>query len=98
MATLPLLDLPVAASIDQVPTLREQWVAHLAEAGAVELQVQAGAMKSFDTSTLALLLDAQRTLKRQGGHLVVHGAPAKLVELAKLYGVDELLFGRAESA
>ena len=91
------LQLPEATTIDQVPALREQWVESLAEVGAGELQVQAGQMQSFDTSTLALLLDAQRTLQRQGGHLVVQGAPAKLRELARLYGIDELIFGRTAS-
>ncbi len=98
MAVAHTLQLPAAATIDQVPTLREQWSAALAEVGAQELQVQAGAMTSFDTSALALLLDAQRTLQAQGGHLSVHGAPAKFVELAALYGVDALLFERTTSA
>ena len=92
------LQLPAAATIDQVPALREEWAATLAEAGAGALQVQAEQMQSFDTSTLALLLDVQRTLRQRGGHLVLRGAPAKLIELARLYGIDELLFGRAVSA
>ena len=98
MPVMATLQLPEAATIDQVPALREQWALSLAEVGAGELQVQAEQMHSFDTSTLALLLDAQRTLQHQGGRLVVQGAPAKLVELARLYGIDELLFGRAVSA
>ena len=98
MTTAFTLQLPAATTIDHVAVLREQWSATLAEVGAQELQVQAGAMTSFDTSALALLLDAQRTLQGQGGHLSVHGAPAKFVELAALYGVDTLLFERSTSA
>ena len=92
------LQLPAATTIEQVAALREQWSPSLAAAGAGEMQVQAAGLKNFDTSVLALLLDAQRTLHQQGGRLRVLDAPPKFVELALLYGVDELLFGRAASA
>jgi phospholipid transport system transporter-binding protein len=98
MADVHTLTLPLATTIDQAAQLREEWTPMLAELGAGELQVQAGSMQQFDTSALALLLDAQRTLRAQGGHLSVHAAPAKFVELAALYGVDALLFERATSA
>jgi phospholipid transport system transporter-binding protein len=89
------LTLPATTTIDQVPALREEWASHWSEIGSDGLQVQAAELKAFDTSTLALLLEAQRRVKLQGGEFVVHGAPAKLVELAKLYGVEALVFTRA---
>jgi phospholipid transport system transporter-binding protein len=88
------LALPATTTIDQVPALREEWATHWAEIGGGELQIQAAALKAFDTSTLALLLEAQRTAKAQGGSFVVLGAPPKLIELAKLYGIEELVFSR----
>jgi phospholipid transport system transporter-binding protein len=46
-------------------------------------------LQDFDSSTVALLLEARR--RAQGGAFVVRNAPPKLRELAKLYGVEELL-------
>jgi ABC-type transporter Mla MlaB component len=40
---------------------------------------------------VALLLEARRRCALRGATLVVRGAPPKLRELAKLYGVDELV-------
>ena len=53
--------------------------------------VDAGALAEFDTSALAVLLDLQRAARRRGADLVVAGAPAKLRQLATLYGVDALV-------
>jgi len=53
--------------------------------------IDASALKDFDTSAVALLLEARRRAQARGVKLVVRGAPPKLVELARLYDVDELL-------
>ena len=53
--------------------------------------IDASVLTSFDTSALALILEARRRAQARGKSLVVHGAPPKLVELAQLYGVEELL-------
>lgn len=72
--------------------------ATLAEAGALLAQLDAGtdaidasALATFDTSAVALLLEASRRAHARGKTLVVRNAPPKLVELAKLYGVGGLL-------
>ena len=54
--------------------------------------VDATALREFDTAALALLLQARR-LAQAGGSpgFEVQGAPPKLVQLAQLYGVAELL-------
>lgn len=53
--------------------------------------VDASRLQRFDTSALALLLQAKRRAQAEGRGLQVLGAPPKLAELAQLYGVDELL-------
>jgi phospholipid transport system transporter-binding protein len=71
--------------------------ATIAEASALLAQldgadeVDAGALQDFDTSTVALLLEARRRAAARGAAFVVRAAPPKLRELARLYGVDELL-------
>lgn len=85
------LQLPAAATLEHAPELLRQLGQGLAEAGSGPLRIDASGMKEFDTSALALLLEASRRARQQGGSLVVEGVPPKLVELARLYGVEELL-------
>ena len=59
--------------------------------GEGALQIDAGALTSFDTSAVAFLLQAQRVGQAAGRPVSVHGAPPKLLQLAQLYGVDGLL-------
>lgn len=53
--------------------------------------VDASALREFDTSALALLLQARRLARARGRSFVVHAPPPQLVQLAHLYGVAALL-------
>ena len=59
--------------------------------GSQPFTVDAGALREFDTSVLAVLLDASRTCQSRGSRLAIANPPAKLSQLAALYGVDGLL-------
>ncbi len=85
------LALPAQAALEQAPALLQQIDAALAAASAEGLRIDASALSAFDTSTVALLLHAQRIARERGVPLQVTGASAKLRELAQLYGVEELL-------
>jgi phospholipid transport system transporter-binding protein len=85
------LKLPAVASLEQAPALLHEVDAALAAAGTQALRIDASALAEFDTSAVALLLHAQREARTRGATLHVVGAPPKLRELARLYGVDELL-------
>ena len=58
------------------------------DAGVV---IDASALQHFDSAALALLLECRRLSQAWGKGFAIRGAPAKLVALAKLYGVDTLL-------
>jgi phospholipid transport system transporter-binding protein len=60
-------------------------------AAAAEPVIDASALIELDTAAVALLLDCQRQAHARGRVLRVTGAPAKLSQLAQLYGVDVLL-------
>ena len=60
-------------------------------AAADEPVIDASALQDLDSAAVAVLLDCQRQAQARGLELQVLGAPAKLVELARLYGVDGLL-------
>ena len=84
------LQLPEQAHLEQAATLAAQLPAALA-AGSGEFTVDASALKDYDTSTIALLLQARRLATAAGRGFSVTGAPAQLAQLAALYGVEELL-------
>lgn len=62
-----------------------------AEQPAGDVLLDASALRTLDTASLAVLLQCQRSCAEAGGHLRITGAPDKLVQLARLYGVQALL-------
>jgi phospholipid transport system transporter-binding protein len=65
------------------------------DAGVV---IDASPLQQFDTSALAVLLECQRLAQAWGKSFGVRHPPAKLAALAKLYGVDQLLFAEAAAS
>jgi phospholipid transport system transporter-binding protein len=84
------MKLPDDATIEQAATLAQRLPAAVAEGSGV-LQIDASGVRSCDSSTLALLLQAHRLAQGAGRKVEVVGAPAKLVQLATLYGIEDLL-------
>ncbi len=56
-----------------------------------EVVVDASALRQFDTSVLAVLLECRRLAQAGGRAFSLREAPSKLSALATLYGVGELL-------
>jgi phospholipid transport system transporter-binding protein len=48
-------------------------------------------LEHFDSSALAVLVDCRRQAQHASKRLVIEGVPLSLVELAKVYGVTELI-------
>ncbi|MBI2769566.1 MAG: STAS domain-containing protein [Burkholderiales bacterium] len=63
----------------------------LRAAGETTAVADASALQRFDSSALAVLLDCRREALAMGRTFSVRGLPARLRELAGLYGVAELL-------
>ena len=87
------MQLPATATLHEAAALAGTLPAAVAAlaAGSGPLRVDASALTAFDSSTIALLLQAQRLAQASGRTLQVDGVPPKLIELARLYGVDGLL-------
>lgn len=86
------MKLPATATLAQATELLRQ----LGDGTEI---VDASELAEFDSSAVALLLEARRRAAARGRPLSIEGAPRQLVELARLYGVDELLgLGGAEGA
>lgn len=69
----------------------EQAAAQGSATDAAMLTVDGAALQQFDSSALAVLLECQRMARAKGRAFAVQHLPAKLTELARLYGVDGLL-------
>lgn len=104
-----MLKLPATVRMDEAPAL---WVALQASlraeaaqvrsaAGAV-VKISAAELQRFDSVALSLLISAARLCVDEGVKLQLNHVPAKLQELARVYGVAELLWpellGQAQSA
>ena len=86
-----------------MPTLPDVLTHQLASASAASLRqavraqsgaavvVDASALNAFDSSALAVLLDVRREALAEGKSFSVSGLPARLRELAGLYGVAALI-------
>jgi phospholipid transport system transporter-binding protein len=86
------MQLPATSTLAQAPALLLQLDAALAATdGGATLTVDAAALQDFDSSAIALLLHGRRQAAATGRRFAVSGAPPKLRELARLYGVAELL-------
>lgn len=59
--------------------------------GHGEIVVDASALKQFDSSALAVLLECRRLALAAGRDFSVWNAPARLLQLANVYGVEELI-------
>jgi phospholipid transport system transporter-binding protein len=55
------------------------------------ITVDASSLAHFDSSALAVLLECQRLAHAWGKGFGVRRAPPKLTQLARLYGIDDLL-------
>jgi phospholipid transport system transporter-binding protein len=84
------MKLPEQATLEQAAALAATLPAAVAEGSGV-MHVDASALKSYDSSTIALLMQARRLAQAAGRGFAVDHAPAQLAQLARLYGVEELL-------
>lgn len=63
----------------------------LADQPGAQVVLDAGSLREFDSSALAVLLELRRRLQARGKALRVEGWPRRLQDLATLYGVHGLL-------
>ena len=94
-----MLMLPAVLTHAEVPatlrlfkeTLDKAAAATTPEAALAMLTVDGATLQQFDSSALAVLLECQRMARAKGRAFAVQSLPARLTELARLYGVDGLL-------
>ena len=86
------LELPARLTLAEARAAAVDLGSRIAAAPAGDVLVlDAGALGQFDSSALAVLLELQRRAAAAGRQLSVERVPARLAELAGLYGVAGLL-------
>ena len=87
-----LLQLPRRVRLDDARQVLDRLEAAIGGAptkGAIELD--ASALVDFDSAALAVLLACLRKANKSGRDMKVVGAPTKLTELARVYGLADVL-------
>ena len=86
-----MLVLPPKLTHDEAPACAYMLQRGLAGQAGTATVVDASALVHFDSSALAVLLEVHRLAAAWGKRFKVRNCPAKLAELAELYGVEELI-------
>ena len=95
---MAMLVLPAELTHTQANTCLDMLREAARSTKAARVLVDASALVRFDSSALAVLLESRRDALHDGKGFAVVGLPARLHELAGLYGVAELLGETPESA
>ena len=86
------MQLPASLTLTEAAAVHRDLQAAIQQsASGVPFEVDAAGLHDFDTSGLAVLLAAHRATRSRGQAFAICQAPAKLNQLAALYGVSELL-------
>jgi phospholipid transport system transporter-binding protein len=88
---IAMLVLPEVVTVQEAPDVLRMLEQNVRRDADPALTIDASALRDFDTAAIAVLLECSRLARAWGKGFVVKGAPAKLAELAALYGVDKLL-------
>ena len=85
--------LDLASAMASVAALDRGLRAGAGASGNGPVQLDLSALKHFDSSALAVLLELRRRFGGASGRFSAVNPPVKLRELAEVYGVADLLFG-----
>ncbi len=86
-----MLVLPADLTRNQASACLRMLVQGLRALTDKEMVVDASALERFDSSALAVLLELRRESQAQGKSLCIRSLPARLHDLATVYGIAELL-------
>jgi phospholipid transport system transporter-binding protein len=85
------LTLPAALTLRDARTALASLGPAIEAAGNGTIVIDAASLAQIDSASLAVLLQCRRLAEGRQRGFEVRNAPPKLVDLAKLYGVAELL-------
>ena len=84
--------LPATIMQDQAQAVADNLTQNMSQLAVDRgVSLNASALQQFDSSALAVVLACRRTVLELGGQFQVIGLPKRLLDLAQVYGVTELL-------
>jgi phospholipid transport system transporter-binding protein len=83
------LSLPPRLTLAEASAVARDLTAKATSASGAPMVFDASGIQAFDSSAFSVMLEVMRHV--QGQQVSVRGAPASMVDLARLYGVDDLL-------
>jgi phospholipid transport system transporter-binding protein len=83
--------LPERVTLQEAVQVLDALSQTLGKQSGAQVTLDASGLRVFDTSAVAVLLTLRSNMLAQGKKLSVDGWPQRLTDLAKLYGVSELL-------
>ena len=86
-----MLVLPETLTLREATTALRMFEQTLQSDDAATLIVDASGLRVFDSAAVAVLLECRRMARSWNKGFEIQGAPAKLTDLVRLYGVDSLL-------
>ena len=86
-----MLALPTELTQAQAADCLKGLAAGVLAAPGKTVPLDAAPLQRFDSAALAVLLACQREAGAAGKHLLIQGLPTHLHDLAKLYGIAQLL-------
>ncbi|OYT98824.1 MAG: anti-anti-sigma factor [Burkholderiales bacterium PBB1] len=86
-----MLTLPTTIGLTEANAVMRPLADAIAREPAGPLNIDAAGLQQFDSSALAVLLECRRLAEKSGRSLQLRNAPPRLSQLARLYGVAELL-------
>ena len=86
-----MLILPAELTLQQASACLQMLVQGLKASKEPDVVADVSALQRFDSAALAVLLECRREALAMGKRFSVSSLPARLRELAGLYGVAELL-------
>lgn len=86
-----MLSLPATMGLTEAKAVMSPLAGAISREPAGPLNIDAAGLQEFDSAALAVLLECRRLAEKSGRSLRLHNAPPRLSQLARLYGVAELL-------
>ncbi len=86
-----MLSLPSTIGLSDAKAVMRPLADAISREPADRLTVDALGLRQFDSSALAVLLECRRLAEKSGRSFQLSNAPPRLIQLARLYGVAELL-------
>lgn len=86
-----MIALPSHLTLREASAVLRSMLPSIAGAAEPTVTVDAAALTHIDSAALAVLLECKRHAQSHQRELVVVNVPARLQELAKLYGVEDML-------